>query len=144
MARIEKSIDINAPAEKIWGMLLWDRLSEWLNGYSAKYTSEYKDKVGATAHVTTNVAGLKSEWDVEMTEYIEYERATWRSTGGDVTAFGLTTLEPTDMGTKLTFVINSELPYSILGKIIDRLLITRETEQGIEKGLKKLKSILEK
>jgi len=107
-------------------------------------TSEEKDDVGATAHVTYDVtAGVKAEGDVEITEYIRNERATWRSTKGKVTAIGSSTLKPTDTGTKLTFLIDIALPYSILGKIIDKLLVTKETEQNIEKGLQNLKSILE-
>jgi uncharacterized membrane protein len=144
MARIEKSIVINAPSKKIWEMLFWDRIPEWLDGISATYTSHEKDNVGATAHVSSDViAGLKAEWDVEISEYTEYEKATWRSTRGNVTALGETTLEPIDTGIKLTFVIDFELPYSLLGKIIDKLLVRKELEQDIETGLKKLKNMLE-
>jgi len=48
------------------------------------------------------------------------------------------------MGTKLTFVIEYGLPYSVLGKVIDKLMIAREMKEGIERGLQKLKSLLEK
>lgn len=143
MARIEKSIVIKASSETIWKMLFWDRIPEWLDGISATYTSQERRKVGATAHVTAETVGVKAEWDVEISEYIECERAAWRSTGGNVTALGLTTLEPIDRGTQVTFVIDFELPYSILGKIIDQLVVRRELEQDIEKGLKKLKRMLE-
>ena len=143
MARIEKSMEINVSTEKIWKMLLWDRIPEWLKGMEAEYTSDEKEAVGATAHVKSETAGIKVEWDVEITEYKENEMARWRSTGGDVTAIGSTTLQPTEMGTIVTFVIDYELPYSILGKIVDKLLVSRELEVDIENGLVDLKNMLE-
>ena len=135
LARIEKSIEVKASTEKVWPMLYWDRLPDWLEIIkAAEYTSEEKNNVGATAHVTVETAGVNVEWDVEITEYIEDEKATWRSTAGNLTAIGLTILRQTEAGTKVTFVIDYELPYSVLGKIIDKLMVSREAERGIERG----------
>jgi hypothetical protein len=36
------------------------------------------------------------------------------------------------------------LPYSILGKIIDKLRVSKEMEKNIERGLNKMKDVLEK
>jgi uncharacterized membrane protein len=47
------------------------------------------------------------------------------------------------MGTNVTFIIDYELPYSILGKIVDRLLVGREMDSNIENGLVVLKNMLE-
>jgi len=144
LARLKKLIEIKAPPGKIWPLLFWDKIPEWLDGIEAEYTSEEKDSVGSTAHVVAEAAGIKAEWDIEITEYIRNERATWRSTAGNVTAIGLTTLEPTETGTRLTFVIDYELPYSILGKVVDKLVVSRQLEKDIAKGLKKLKAMIEK
>lgn len=144
MARIEESIVVIAEPERIWPFLFWDRLPEWLDGIKkATYTSGEKDCVGATAHVVAEMAGIKAEWDVEITEYARNERATWRTTGGNLTAVGLTTLEPVEAGSKLTFVIDYDLPYSILGKVVDKLMVSRDVGKGIKTGLQKLKSIVE-
>lgn len=110
----------------------------------AEYTSEDKDRVGATAHVIAEGAGIEAEWNVEITEYVKNEKATWRTTVGSLAAIGLTTLNPTKAGTKVSFVIDYGLPYSVLGKIVDKLKVSREIEKDIEKGLKKLKKIVEK
>ena len=65
MARIEKSIEIKAPPEKIWELQAWDRVPEWMDGMiSAEYTSEVstlEDKlgVGATAKIIMETAGIK-------------------------------------------------------------------------------------
>ena len=109
----------------------------------AECTSEKRAGVGATFHVIGAIEP-KAEFDVEITEYVENEKATWRSTAGNFTAFGTTTQKPTEEGTEITFVIDYELPYSILGKIIDKLMVSREIEKGIERAFEKLKNILEK
>ena len=37
-----------------------------------------------------------------------------------------------------------DLPYSFLGKLVDKLRVSRDLEKGTEKALKKLKDISEK
>lgn len=88
--------------------------------------------------------GQKFEYDAEVTEHVENERLAWRSTSRDWTAFGSITLKPMEAGTKVTMVINYELPYSVLGKIIDRLKGRKAMEKGLETALENLKNIVEK
>ena len=52
-------------------------------------------------------------------------------------------LEPTAKGTKLTFAYDYELPYSILGKIVDKLKVSKDFEKSTEKQLRDLKTALE-
>lgn len=145
MTRIERSIEIRAPPEKIWELLAWDRTPEWYRYIKrAEYTSETRAGVGATAHVIGEAEGQKFEYDIEVTKYVENERAAWRTTSGTWTAFGSGTLKPTEAGTKVTIVINYQLPYSVLGKIIDRLKGRKAMEKGLETALENLKSIVEK
>ena len=145
MAKIEKTIETSVPPEKVWPTLFWDRIPEWLEGIKeAEYTSEEKDVVGATAHVVGETNGMKVEFDIEITEYTKNSGASWRTTAGNFTAIGKTILKPTDVGTKLTLIMDYDLPYSILGKIIDKLLVSRDMEKGFDDGLKKLKDTLEK
>jgi len=35
LTRIEKSIEINAPPEKIWPMIQWDRTPEWYTPWTS-------------------------------------------------------------------------------------------------------------
>ena len=43
MGRVEKSIEIKAPAEKVWEMLALDRQAEWMGEWkSAEYTLEVR------------------------------------------------------------------------------------------------------
>ena len=151
MGRLEKSIEIRAPPEKVWEMFALDRLLEWEEGYqknikSVEYVSEVrtpedKYRVGASAHVLTK---KQKEFDLEITESLEKEKMTTRSTSGNATLIGTYTLKPTEPGTEVTYMMDYELPHSILGKIIDKLVVGRMMEKEYEKALEKLKSILEK
>ena len=147
MGRIEKSIEIKAPPEKVWEMLAFDRAPEWMGDLmtSAEYTSEMralkdKYKVGASAH-TRSHSGMES--DIEITESLENEKMTSRTTSGTMTAIGTYTLKPTDAGTIVTYVTDYEF-HKILWRILDKLMLGRWIEKDSEKALGNLKNILEK
>ena len=146
MGRIEKSIEIKAPPERVWEMLALDRQAEWMGEWkSAEYTSEVqkpKDKyrVGASCRMTTK----EGVWDIKITESLENEKITYRVQGikGVRNVNGTFTLEPTELGTKITAVSDYELS-SLMLKMLSKL-VSRALEKDFEKGLGKLKSILEK
>ncbi len=145
LARIEESIEINATPEKIWPIINWDRVPEWMDIIKkVEYISEETDKVGATAHWIGEAGGIKSEWDTETTEWQPYRRSAWRSMGGNFTGIGSMTLIPTDAGTRATFMMEYDLPYSILGRIIDKLRVCKAIESGTVRALAKLKALVEK
>ena len=124
MARIEKSIEIEAPVEQVWPMIFWDRVPEWMDQIKkAWYTSKYKDQIGATAHVMGDAGSIKAEWDAETTEWTENEKFAWRTTAGTFTGFGSMTLSQIDTGTRATFLMDYDLPYSFLGKLVDKLRV---------------------
>ena len=144
MTRIEQSIEINAAPREIWPMIRWDRVPEWMDIIKkVEYTSEQKETVGVTAHWIGEAGGVKSEWDTETTEWEVNERGAWRSTCGTFTGIGSLTLNPSETGTKATFMMDYDLPYSILGKIIDKLRVYKAVEKGTTRALIKLKEMVE-
>ena len=147
MTRVERSIEIKASPEKLWPMIWWDGWTKWYAPFKegkVEYTSKEKNKVGATVHVIAELGGIKGEFDAENTEAIENEKVAWRTTGGNFTGFGVNALSPTKAGTKVTIMMDYELPYSILGKIINKLRFQKALEKNIDTGLDKLKIMLEK
>jgi len=157
LGRVERAIEIKAPAEKVWEMLALDRLLEWQLGFekemkSVEYTSEVstpKDKyrMGATAHGIPPKQGEPINCHFEITESLENEKIThrlWEKVYRGTMAVLITyILEPVDGGTKLTLVGVPEMPWGILGKIIEPLIL-RMGIKDYERSLKNLKSILEK
>jgi len=145
LARIEESIEINASPQKIWPIIRWDRVPEWMTIIKkVEYTSEDKETIGATAHWVGEAGGLKSEWDTETTEWLPYTRGAWRTTAGTFTGIGSMTLSSNESGTKATFMMDYELPYSFLGKIIDKLRVCKTIEKSTIDSLNNLKAIAEK
>jgi uncharacterized membrane protein len=146
LVRIEKSIEIKAPSERVWEMLAFDKAQEWMEEWkSVEYTSEVRSsedkyKVGASAHITEKHAGI--EFYFEITESLENEKIVWRS--NKFSMIRSYTLKPTEMGTIVTTVFEYTSPYSILGKIVDKVGGVRIAEKEVEKSLEKLKSIVEK
>jgi carbon monoxide dehydrogenase subunit G len=146
--RMEKSIEIKAPPEKVWEMLAWDRIQEWEKGWkdnlkSVEYTSEVstlKDKyrVGASAHMTLK----RGELDLEITESLENEKMTYQARGA-WNGFLTYILEPVEEGTKFTYIVDIEIPLGILGRVLSRMVRGRG-ERDFATSLENLKSILEK
>ena len=144
MTRIEQSIEINATPREIWPIIRWDKVPEWMDIIKkVEYTSEQKETVGATAHWIGEAGGVKSEWDTETTEWEENQRGAWRSIKGTFTGIGSMTLSPSETGTKAIFMMDYDLPYYILGKIIDKLRVCKALEKGTARALKKLKTLVE-
>ena len=147
MVRIEKSIEINAPPEKVWEMLAFDRRPEWMEGIkSVEYTSEVrtpedKYRVGASAHMTEK----HGESDLEITESLKNEKMVYSVRGyrGSQSTLGICTLKSTQAGTEMTFAIDYEVT-NVGFKILDKLFVKRALEKDVKKFLEKLKRILEK
>ena len=126
-------------------MVQMDKMPEWMDTVKkAEWTSKDKNKVGSTIHIVGEAAGAKMEYDAEITEFIENEKGAWRTISGNVTSFGGITLSPTKAGTKVDLAFNYELPYSVLGKLIDKLRVHKALEKDFDIAAKKLKDTVEK
>ena len=142
MTRIENSIEINAPPEKVWSMIQWDKVVEWLPSIKKVEWTSDSHKAGATVEVKSELAGIKGVMDVETTEYIENKKLAWRARNFKMS--GVRALSPIKKGTKVDIVDEYEMPYSILGKLIDKLRFRKAVVKNNEIGLGKLKAMLEK
>jgi uncharacterized membrane protein len=147
MGRIEKSIEIKAPPEKVWELLALDRLPEWNEEYgNVKYTSELRNpedkyRVGASSH--TNIKGAGAI-NFKITESLKNEKMTFRMIGKRANNTVVTyVLKSIDEGTQFAYVMTYQLPWGSLGKFIGKIG-QGMLEKEAEKSLEKLKSILEK
>lgn len=145
MARIESSIEINSSPQNVWPLITWDRVPEWYDSIKkVSWTSKGRMEIGATVHVLSDIAGVKGEWDAEITEFLDNQSVSWRTTSGNPTIIYHATLVPSKTGAKVTTAFDYELPYSILGKIIDKLRVHKALEKEAEKALQKMKAEAEK
>ena len=141
MVRIEKSVEIKAPPEKVWEMLALDRMPEWMYWKSVAFISEVrtpedKYRVGASAHV----AEKHAKYDLEITESLKNEKIMYIAHPGRSTMTLTYTLKPIEGGTEVTYACacwGYWIICSICGLFGDKLF-------GVESSLNNLKSILEK
>jgi uncharacterized protein YndB with AHSA1/START domain len=149
VGRVEKSIEIKVPPEKVWEMLALDRWSEWQVGGGVtslqmegiKFTSdvntpEDKYRVGATA---------RPKWKAtfKVTESLKNEKITYHIEEQKTNSTITLVLDPIEEGTRLTYATNYEMPWGFFGRLIEKWL-KGIGEGQLEKTLEKLKSILEK
>ena len=149
MGRVERSIEIKASPERVWEMLALDRFPEWDEGTrknvkSTEYVSEVrtpedKYRAGTIVRQTENRG---KTLDFEITESIENKKITYRTSSWSAVVTII--LEPLEERTSLTYAMDYELPYSILGKFLDTLLGQRVVGKDTERSLENLKNILEK
>jgi uncharacterized membrane protein len=144
LTRIERSIEIHATPEKIYSLLCWEKCPEWYDAFKkVTRTSKIVNDVGETVHIVGEVAGMKAEWDGETTEKVLNQRHAWRSIGGSFTGFGNFVLVPDKAGTNVSMMMDYEMPYSIIGKLMDKLKFQKAFEKTIDNGLQKLKNKVE-
>jgi len=149
LTRIEKSIVIEAPVEKVF-----DFVADFDNFVKTQppemeMTVLSRDKgpyrVGFKVKVRAKLGGQVWEVEAETTELVKNKRHVVRQKGGALKKFeGTDLFEPTEKGTKYTLVLEYELPYSLLGKVIDKLKVRKDIEKGIDYTMKKTKELIEK
>src|SRR5438034_7627371 len=78
MAKIEKSIDVEAPISTVYNQ--WTQFEEFPQFMEGVESVQQIDE--RRLHWKANFAGKEKEWDSEIIEQIPDQRIAWRSTGG--------------------------------------------------------------
>jgi len=146
VTKITKSIEIEASPEKVFNFINdMEKMNELGKGSSeGEYTSKGPVGVGTTMHYVGKAGGSQAEWDMEITEFEKNKKVSMRTIGAAKFKMqGSHTLETTAKGTKLTNTMDYEVPYSILGKIVDKIKVHKDIEKQVEKQLDDMKKTLE-
>ena len=107
-----------------------------------EYTSKGPVGMGTIMHMNGSHDGLKMEWDMEVTEFVKNKKFTTHTDKPSKMTNSLI-LEPTDKGTMLTHEVEYEVPYSILGMVIDKLKVSKDVKKELEMCLPKAKKAFE-
>lgn len=104
MTEITRSIEISAPAEKVWLCIHpqnWTKIFNFVkevNGFT-----DGKAGVGTHAKVVAGKDDLTSvKYNVEITEFLEHQKIVYRRYGGPLTGKGVIQLKSLPNGTLLT------------------------------------------
>ncbi|UCH36924.1 MAG: SRPBCC family protein [Candidatus Bathyarchaeota archaeon] len=152
MGRVETSIIIKSPPEKVWELLALDRWSEWQLGRGftslqieegVEFTSEVntpedKYRVGASARSQTyeNIA-------FKVMESLKNQKISYLIEEPGRHSTITCVLEPVVEGTWLTYSVNYDMPWGIIGKLLENMFKGRFERQLEAEVLEKLKTILE-
>jgi uncharacterized protein YndB with AHSA1/START domain len=144
--RVQKSIIIKAPPEKIWPFLVEpDRILKWCSTFKEfKYTSKQHSGIGTTVYVKEQAGGPLMKLNFKVTEWLENERLAFSMTSGSVVkSYKLTwSLLPAPSGSMFVFTEQVELPFGVIGKLIGAIG-QRSAEAHVKEYLSRLKSLAE-
>jgi carbon monoxide dehydrogenase subunit G len=146
MRKITKTIEIEASPEKAFAFLLdKEKMNKASKGFSEfEYTSKGPVGVGTTMHYVTGSGNSTMEFDSEVIEFERNKKFVSHTIGASkFKGTASFTLEPTAKGTKITYSMEYEMPYSVLGKLIDKVSVHKKMEEGITNALENGKKALE-
>ena len=142
MAKIEKTITINAPVEKVFGY--WEeptnRPEVWPSLVEVKDV-ERLPSGGARHRWVYKMAGVRFEGTSEDTEVIANQRVVSKSKGG-IESTITWTFQPEAGGTKLTVEVEYTVPVPLLGKLAEAFIV-KQNEREAELILANLKAKME-
>jgi uncharacterized protein YndB with AHSA1/START domain len=142
MAKLTKSIVINAPVEKVFDYMddpthlpeIWPSLAEVSdvgrlpNG-------------GATYKFIYKISGLRLNGYSEDTEYIKNVRTVSKTSGG-VDSLATVVFDPVDQGTRVTITNEYVIPVPVLGKLAEAAIV-KMNDQEAETIMANLKAKME-
>ena len=142
MAKVEKSITINTPVEKVCDYLkeptnlpeIWPSLVE------AKDVQPLPNG-GSNFRWVYKMAGMRFEGSSEDIEFVVNQRAVSKSKGG-IESTITWTFQAEDGGTQVTFEAEYTVPIPLLGRLAEAFIV-RQNEHEAELILANLKARME-
>ncbi len=147
MANLTRSIEIEAPPEKVFAFITdLEKRNETTKGWAeAKYLSNGPVGVGTRMHSVGWAAGKRGEWDMEIIEFVENKKVASRIVnGGKQKMSDVLTFEPTEKGTRYTFSLSYNVRPPVIGDLLDALIVKKDMAKGMSNHLENSKRALEK
>ena len=144
MATIHKSIDIDAPSERVFAILTDPkRLPEYAPGVtSVEDIHSTGHHLGDSYRANYAVLGLHFPMSFTVTEHEPPTNRTTRFEGGMKGAWTWR-LSPRGQSTHVTTTMEYEMTGGILGKAMNAVLVERMNEKNAERMLENLKLVSE-
>ena len=144
--RVERSIEIAAPPEKIWPFLVEpEKILKWcITLEKFEYTSALRRDAGTPFYFEEKAAGRLMKLNFVVTDWVQNKSVACRMTSGDFLKSyeQRSTIEAVPSGSRFNYVEEIKLPYGIIGKLMG-LIAQRSSGATVEKMLTKLKSLAE-
>jgi uncharacterized protein YndB with AHSA1/START domain len=144
--RVKKSINIKAPAERIWPYLTEpDKIMQWCITFrDFKYTSDQRAGVGIPVFIEEKAAGPVMQMDFSVIEWIENEVVAIRKVAGSMPKNYEQRwhIEAQNGENKFTFFEEIQMPWGFIGKLLESVG-QGTSEKTVDEMLKKLKQLVE-
>lgn len=139
MTTIVKEFEVGAPPQRVFAAVANpERYPRWAVFVKAARTQ------GPRTHWVYELGRMQVELDTEETVSEPNRIYGFRQTAGFLKS-GETRLEirPTTSGSSVTWTNEYELPYAYLGDLMDRLQQRKQFEEGMDRSILRLKTLLE-
>ena len=144
--KVRKSIEIAAPAEKVWPFLVEpEKIKKWFTSLETfEYLEDQRSGAGTPVYVEERIPGRILTVTFVADEWVQNERIILTATSSNYpTRYHIAwSIEPTDSGSWFTFLEDFGYPYGIWGKILD-LLGPTVARANMAKSLSELKRLVE-
>jgi len=144
--KIEKSIEIAAPPDRIWPFFIDpEKVLQWSITFKEfQFTGEQRGGVGTQLYIEEKASGPLMKMNFEIVEWTESERIRLKMiSGASLKSYEqLWTLTPTDSGTEFTFFEEIIFPLGVIGKLIG-LFAQGGSYKLVTEMQAKLKSLVE-
>jgi len=128
MPRIDNSININAPVEKVFTYLADPtNIPEWMVGMT-EVMDVTGSGVGLRYHWKYKMAGVPLKGKSTRTEHVPNERLVVESKEGIPSTFTFA-FAPHEGGTKLDMDVDYTIPIPVLGKLAEKLVLKRNQRE---------------
>ena len=144
--RVQRSIEIAAPPEKIWPFLVEpEKILKWFTLLQKfEYTGEQRSGVGTTFYYEEKSGGRLMKLNYKVTEWVKNEKLAFTMTSGSLkTNDQVWSIEAMPSGSRFTLTEDVEMPWGIIGKIMDALFVGRIVGKHLEEILANLKRLAE-
>jgi uncharacterized protein YndB with AHSA1/START domain len=125
--RIEKSVEITAPPEKIWPFLVEpEKIMQWFTLLKKfEYTGEQHSGVGTPFYYEESNGPMLMKLSYVVTEWVENERLAFRMTAGPSSTRRddqVWAIEVTPSGSRFTCTEEFEMSLGVVGRMLVALM----------------------
>ena len=144
--KIEKSVEIAAPPERIWPFFIEpEKVLQWsITFRKFEFLGDQRHGTGTPLYIEEKAGGPLMKMNFEVTEWVENKRIRLKMiSGASLKSYEqLWTLSPTDTGTEFTFYEEIVFPLGVIGQLVG-LATQGSSNKFVMEMQAKLKSIVE-
>ncbi len=141
MAKVKRSILVNAPAEKVYNYLVdYKNQPDWIPS-SVEVWGGSEPGVGQSFKWKYKLAGVLIEGVSTVTELVPNKRMGFKTKGG-VASEWLLVVDVKDGVTEVELNIEYTIPVPVLGKVAEKIVLKRN-EREADLAMENIKEIME-